>query len=392
LQIVQCKFTAIFKLYYHKKNLYMKITESTLNLPNESSTHPFENMLNMGHEQVVYYQDPSIGLKAIVAIHNTTLGPALGGLRIWNYEKEETALVDALRLSRGMTYKSAMAGLDLGGGKAVLIGDVNQLKNEAYLRKYGQFIESLNGKYITAPDVNSTMNDMVYIAKETQYVVGLPALYGGSDDPSLATAYGVYIGIKAAAKHLYGDDSLTGKKIGVQGLGKVGTQLIHHLIKEKACVYANDILPDRLLAIKKLYNTVEIVADSPNFYTLPMDIYSPCALGATINEATIPAFQCRAIVGAANNQLADEERDSALLFKKDILYAPDFIVNAGGVINVHSEFHGHYKKALADQGIEKIYGTCLEIFNHAVSNNISTQQAAMQLANKRLTSIQQARL
>ena len=367
----------------------MKITESTLSKQN--STLPLEGILTNKHERVIYYQDEATGLKAIVAIHNTTLGPALGGARMRDYAQEEDALIDVLRLSKGMTYKSALAGLDLGGGKAVLIGDISKLKNEAYLRKYGQFIDSLQGLYVTAPDVNTDMHDMVHIGKETKHVVGLPSLYKGSGDPSILTAYGTYMGIKAAAKTIYGQDSLAGKKVGIQGIGKVGASIISHLFKEGAHIYITDIVSDRLTEIAKEY-AVEVVQNPDTFYDLDMDIYVPCALGAVINDQTIHRLKCQAIAGAANNQLADEEKHGRMLMDKGIIYAPDFLVNAGGVINVHTEFHGNYNQQLAYQQVENIYTTCLEVLKESVRSHTSSQEVAILLAERRIQAVRHARL
>lgn len=367
----------------------MKITESLL--PSQGTTKPLEALMLNNHERIIYYYDETTGLKAIVAIHNSVLGPALGGARMWNYASEEDALIDVLRLSRGMTYKSAVAGLDLGGGKAVLIGDPIQLKNEAYLRKYGQFIESLQGVYITAPDVNTGIDDMVHIAKETEYVVGLPTTHQGSGDPSVLTVYGTYMSIKATAKQIYGSDSLAGKKIGIQGLGKVGALLVEHLSKEGAQIYVTDAIPDRMATIAQAYK-VQVIQDTDAFYDLDMDIYAPCALGATINDQTIARLKCKAIVGAANNQLADEYKHGRMLLEKGIVYAPDFLVNAGGVINVHTEYYGGYNEALAYQQVENIYGTCLEILQISAQTNKPSQEVAMQLAEKRIQSIKNARL
>lgn len=364
---------------------------NTSALSSQDKILPFEKLLHHNHERLVYHHDAETGLKVIVAIHNTTLGPALGGARMWNYASEAEALNDVLRLSRGMTYKSSLAGLDLGGGKAVLMGDPQKLKNEAYLRKYGQFIESLQGLYITAPDVNTNISDMVHIAKETKYVVGLPATHDGSDDPSVLTAYGTYMSIKALAKHLTGNDSLAGKKIGIQGIGKVGRALVDFLAKEESEMYVTDIVLDRTSAIAKLPK-VHIITDADAFYDLDMDIYVPCALGLTINDDTIARLKCHGIAGAANNQLADEQKHGAMLVKKGILYAPDFLVSAGGVINVHTEYYGGYNKALAYQQVEHIYATCLEILRIATATNRPSQEVAMQLAEERILAIKNARL
>lgn len=351
---------------------------------------PLEQIIANKHEKVIYYYDEPTSLKAIVAIHNTVLGPALGGMRIWNYAQEEDALVDVLRLSRGMTYKAAIAGLDLGGGKAVLIGDASKIKTEACLRKYGKFIEELNGSYITAPDVNTTMHDMVHIAKETQHVVGLPSLQGGSGDPSLVTAYSTYMGLKAAAQQAYGSDSLQGKKIGVEGVGKVGSGLISFLYKENAAVYVTDINPISLAAVARQYSVQPIQPDI--FYDLDMDIYAPCALGATINDQTIPRLKCQIIAGAANNQLADETRHGRMLLEKGIIYAPDFLINAGGVINVHTEFYGGYNRELAYEHVEQIYEICLDVLSKSAQEHTPSQEVAIRLAEQRIHAIRNAHI
>ncbi len=252
-----------------------------------------EQMQQMGHEQVVFCNDPQTGLNAIIAIHNTTLGPSLGGTRLWHYKTHEEALVDALRLSRGMTYKSAISGLNLGGGKAVLIGDAAKLKSEAYWRRYGKFVNSLNGKYITAEDVNTSSADMEYIGMETEFVTGKPEYMGGSGDPSPLTAYGVYMGMKASSKKAWGNDSLTGKKVVVQGAGNVGQYLIGHLVEEGARVYMCDINEHKIKHAHSKYPGVEVI-DSHTLFDTDIDIYAPCALGATINTESIGKMKCHA--------------------------------------------------------------------------------------------------
>jgi len=366
----------------------MHIQETEIQ-PTENHITPLAALKMHGHEKILYYHDAPTGLKVIVAIHNTTLGPSLGGTRMYNYHSEEAALSDVLKLSKGMSYKSALAGLDLGGGKAVLVGDPKTLKNEAYFRRYGEFIESLHGAYITGPDVNTNMDDMVHISKQTKHVVGLPVLYGGSGDPSILTAYGTYMGMKAAVKKLYGKDSLLGKKIAVEGVGKVGSILIGYLVKEGAIIYIKDIQKDKIAAVAQSY-PVEVIADEKTFYGLDVDIYAPCALGATINNLTIEQFNCKAIVGAANNQLADEPSNAKTLLEKNILYAPDFLVNAGGVINVHTEYYGTYNAELAHQKVEDIYHTCLNIWTASGEEKISAHEVAVRLAEERIASVKKA--
>lgn len=345
----------------------------------------FEHMQQMEHEQVVFCHDPHSGLNAIIAIHNTTLGPALGGTRLWNYNSHEDAVIDALRLSRGMTYKAAISGLNLGGGKAVIIGDAPKIKSEGLWRRYGKFVDSLNGKYITAEDVNTSARDMEYISLETDFVTGVPEYMGGSGDPSPFTAYGVFVGMKASAKKLWGDDSLAGKKILVQGVGHVGQYLVGHLVQEGAKVYVSDINNDKIQQTVEKFRSVEVI-DGDKIFDLEMDIYAPCALGATVNTDSINKMKCAIIAGAANNQLADENVHGPMLVEKGILYAPDFLINAGGLINVGAELDG-YNRERVNGNVEKIYDRTLEIYNLAETEKIHTQAAAMHLAEKRLRDI-----
>lgn len=342
-------------------------------------------MQQMGHEQLVFCHDPHSGLNAIIAIHNTTLGPALGGTRLWNYNSHEEAIVDALRLSRGMTYKAAISGLNLGGGKAVIIGDASKIKTEALWRRYGKFVNSLNGKYITAEDVNTSARDMEFIAQETEFVTGVPEYMGGSGDPSPFTAYGVFMGMKAAAKKAWGNDSLSGKKILVQGVGHVGQYLTGHLIEDGAKVYITDINQDKVKQTVEKFHTVEVVEGS-KIFDLDIDIYAPCALGATVNTESIGKMKCPIIAGAANNQLADENVHGPMLIEKGILYVPDFLINAGGLINVSAELEGYNRERVMGN-VEKIYHRTLEIFDLSEQEKIHTQQAAMRIAEKRLQDI-----
>jgi len=340
------------------------------------------------HEEVLFCYDRPTGLKAIIAIHDTTLGPALGGTRMWPYATEAEALNDVLRLSRGMTYKSSLAGLDLGGGKAVIIGDARTQKTEAMFRRFGQFVDSLNGRYITAEDVGMSVTEMVNIKKETKNVAGLPEEMGGSGDPSPVTAYGVYCGMKAAAKTAYGSDSLNGRKVSVQGAGNVGHALVGHLIGEGATVYLTDIHEEKLAAIKAEFPEVNIVTPDA-IYDLDVDIYSPCALGATVNDDTLKRLKCSVIAGAANNQLADEAIHGKAVMEKGILYVPDFLINAGGIINCAWERKGYNRKAALLQ-TEDIHHTALRIFKDSSDLGIPTYLAANQAAEHRITSLRQA--
>ena len=341
-------------------------------------------MQDMEHEQVVFCQDPASGLKAIIAIHNTTLGPALGGTRLWPYKTDGEAVVDALRLSRGMTYKAAISGLNLGGGKAVIIADPAN-KSEMLWRRYGKFVDSLGGKYITAEDVNTSARDMEYIALETKSVTGVPEYMGGSGDPSPFTAYGVFTGMKAAAKKRWGSDSLEGKTVLVQGVGHVGQYLVGHLVGAGAKVKISDINDKNLKMAKDAHPGIAIVENN-NIFAEDMDIYAPCALGATLNSESIAQMKASVVAGAANNQLADENVHGPMLIERGILYAPDFLINAGGLINVAAELET-YNVDRVKGNVEKIYDRTLEIFDFSEREGIHTQKAAMRLAQQRIDDI-----
>jgi len=337
----------------------------------------FEYMDLKKHEKVVFCSDPSTNLTAIIAIHNTNLGPALGGTRMWMYNDISDATKDVLRLSRGMTYKAAITGLNLGGGKAVIIGDSKD-KTDDMMRSFGKFVESQHGEYITAEDVGMTTHDMKIIYEETQHVVGKPVQLGGSGDPSVVTAYGVLMGIKGSAKYKWGSDRLSNKKILVQGIGNVGTNLIKLLQKEGAEIYVNDVDKEKLEEVKKIYDVKEI---NNNIYTSEVDIYAPCALGGTLNQTTIPQLKCAIVAGAANNQLAKEYLDDELLIKHNILYAPDFLINAGGLINVYSELKGFSQEQVKEK-TEQIFDTTIEILKKSAQENISSQKAALKIAKE----------
>lgn len=333
------------------------------------------------HEQIVFCNDKDTGLKAIIGIHNTVLGPALGGTRMWKYTNEWEALNDVLRLSRGMTYKSAISGLNLGGGKAVIIGDSKVDKTPEMITKFGQFVNSLSGRYITAEDVGTTTPDMDLIRQHTAHVTGISEAIGGSGNPSPVTAYGVYMGMKAAAKYKFGTDNLDGKRVLVQGIGHVGETLVDYLTAEGAKVIISDINEARLQEIGNKYGAKIFSGD--DLYTADVDIYAPCALGATINDDTIGKLKAQVIAGAANNQLANEIKHGQMLKDKGILYAPDFLINAGGIINVYGEI-AHYGKEEAMRRTENIYNTTLEIFDFADANNITTHEAAFKIAQNRI--------
>ncbi len=350
----------------------------------------FGRLSQLGHEQVVFCHDEATGLKAIIAIHNTVLGPALGGTRMWKYASELDALTDVLRLSRGMTYKAAITGVNLGGGKAVIIGDAKTQKTEAFMRRFGKFIDSLGGKYITAEDVNMKTADMEYIGMETKWVTGLHESVGGGGDPSPVTAYGVYLGMKATAKKVYGSDNLSGKKIGVQGVGQVGTYLVEYLSKEGAAIHISDINEEKVKAVAQKFNARSIGQDE--MYAMDLDIYAPCALGATLNDDTIPKLKCAIVAGGANNQLKDEVKHGYQLIDRGITYAPDFVINAGGIINVYNEYLGNYNRKRVYEQAENIYDTCLNILRVAEADKITSQEAAIKLAEKRILEVGRVRI
>jgi len=342
----------------------------------------FELIRDNGHEQVVFCAEPSSGYKGIIAIHNSTLGPALGGTRFWNYESDTDAVIDVLRLSRGMTYKAAVAGLNLGGGKSVIIGDPRTTRREMIFRAHGRFVESLKGRYITAEDVGTSVDDMEFVHMETEHVTGRA---GTSGDPSPVTAFGTYRGIKAAAKAKFGDDSLKGKTISVQGLGHVGYHLCNHLVLEGANLVVTDIDKERVQRIVDEFNVEAVAPDA--IYGVEADIYAPCALGATVNDKTIDQLQVQVIAGAANNVLA-EERHGDMLHERGIVYAPDYVINAGGLINVYGELHGwSAERSMRKAG--EIYGTLLQLFELASENGIPTYVAADRLAERRIESVAQ---
>ena len=340
--------------------------------------------MEMGHEQIAYFCDPHSGLKGIVAIHNTILGPALGGCRMWKYASEEEALVDVLRLSKGMTYKAAIAGLNLGGGKAVIIGDSKKEKSEDLFRSFGRFVEGLGGRYITAEDVGTSMKDMGHVRMETNYVTGITKTLGGSGDPSPVTAYGVYVGIKAAVKQKLGKNSLDGLKISVQGLGHVGTSLCEYLYNDGVQLFVTDIHQDAVQNVVKSFGAKEVGVDE--IYSLDVDIYAPCALGATVNDKTLSKLKCSIIAGAANNVLKTPEIHGFELMKQGILYAPDYAINAGGLINVSNELEGYNRERAFSQA-EGIYDTLMGIFKRSEKDGIPTNEASDLQAEDRIRQI-----
>ncbi len=332
------------------------------------------------HEQVVFCNDKDTGLKAIIGIHNTVLGPALGGTRMWKYSSEWEALNDALRLSRGMTFKSAITGLNLGGGKAVIIGDAKTEKTPELMRRFGEFVHSLSGKYITAEDVGMDTEDMDIVREVTPFVTGISESKGGAGNPSPITAYGVFMGMKAAAEYKFGSNDLDGRKVLVQGIGHVGESLVEHLSNEGANILISDINPARLEEVSKKYGAKIYNGD---VYEADVDIYSPCALGATINDETVNRIKASIIAGAANNQLAEEKVHGKILQERGIVYAPDFLINAGGIINVYAELEGYDRNEIMRK-TENIYNTTLEILKTAAQRDITTHYAALQVAQQRI--------
>ena len=344
----------------------------------------FKEIINRGHEQVSYFHDPTLELKGIVAIHNTVLGPALGGCRMWNYKSEKDALIDVLRLSKGMTYKAAIAGLNLGGGKAVIIGDPKADKSEELFRSFGRFIDGLGGRYITAEDVGTSIKDMDYVRMETKYVTGISKSLGGSGDPSLLTSFGTYLGIKASVKFKLNKSSLDGLSIVVQGLGSVGMELVKYLSNDGMRIYAYDIDSDLVNYAKEQYGVIPIEEDM--VYDQDIDIYAPCALGATINDETIPKLKCSIVAGAANNVLKDPVKHSKELLDRGILYAPDYAINAGGLINVYNELDD-YNKDRAFSQAEAIYDILMDIFYRSDKENIPTTIASDRKAEERINKV-----
>src|SRR5438046_639771 len=336
------------------------------------------------HEQVSVYFDPSTGYRGIIAIHSTVLGPALGGTRFWNYKNDRDALIDCLRLARGMTYKAAVAGLNLGGGKSVIIGD-NKIRNrEPIFRAHGRHVKALGGRYITAEDVGTSVSDMEFIKAETDHVTGL---IGKSGDPSPVTAFGVYRGIKACARHRYGDDALKGKTVAIQGCGHVGYYLADLLYKEGAQMIATDIDAAKLKAVVDDFRATAVGPEQ--IYSVEANIFAPCALGGIINDETLPQLKVDIVAGGANNQLA-EERHGDMLEEKGLTYAPDYVINAGGLVNVNAELEGWTLDRARNKAGE-IYETLLRLFEIATEEGMPSYRAAERLAERRIAAIAKVR-
>jgi leucine dehydrogenase len=343
----------------------------------------FDQIERRDHEQVTFFVDRASGLRAIVAIHDTTLGPALGGARMWPYESDAAALEDALRLSQGMTYKAAIAGLDLGGGKAVIIGDPRTMKTEELFRSFGRFVEGLGGRYITAEDVGTTVTEMEWVRSETQYVTGIRSRNGGGD-PSPLTAHGVYHGIRAAVRRVFGSDSLAGRTIAVQGAGNVASYLIGHLAAEGATILVTDIFEDKVRDLIERYGLRGVTAEE--IYDIDCDVFCPAALGGSINDTTIGRLRTKIVAGPANNQLHDESRHAQMLSDRGILYVPDYVINAGGLINVAIELEG-YSSERALERTAGIYDIVERILDLSERENILTVVASNRLAEARIAAV-----
>lgn len=348
----------------------------------------FKEMEKHGFEQIIFNYDKTTGLKCIIAIHDTTLGPALGGCRMWPYETEDEALTDAMRLAVGMTYKCAASDNNFGGGKSVIIGDPNKDKSEALFRAFGRFVQMLGGRYYTGTDMGTTGMDFVYASRESDCMTGLPEEFGGSGNTALPTAYGVYKGMKAAARIVFGSASLKGRKIAIQGVGKVGQGVVDHLKEEGAQVIISDISEENINKVKEKYPDVEVV-DPDKVYDVECDIFSPCARGGIINDDTIPRFKCKIIAGSANNQLL-EPKHGEMVHEKGILYAPDYVINAGGLIQVADELEfksAGKRRERVLMKTEAIYDILLRIFTRSKEQNIPTSEVADRLAEERIETI-----
>lgn len=339
------------------------------------------------HEQVVFCHDPASGLKAIIGLYSTALGPGLGGTRFYPYATEADALADVLALSQGMAYKNALAGLDLGGGKAVIIGDPRVDKSEALLRAYGRFVESINGRYFTACDVGTFSPDMDVIARETSYVTGRTVEHGGAGDSSVLTAFGVYQGMRASAQHVWGDTSLAGRTIGVAGVGKVGRHLVGHLLEEDARVVVTDVSAGALEAITATYPSVRVVESTDALVAEPLDVFAPCALGHALTDAVVSTLSARVVCGGANNQLA-HDGTAKLLTEKGITYAPDYCVNAGGVIQVADELDPNgFSFDRAKARATGIFDTTLAVLDRAATEHVTSAEAADRQAEQRMRDV-----
>jgi leucine dehydrogenase len=343
----------------------------------------FTEMTEMGHEQVLFCRNDDVGLRAIIAIHDTTLGPALGGLRLYNYANEDDAVRDVLRLSRGMTYKAAVAGLDLGGGKAIIMGDPS-IKSEALFRSFGRHVQSLGGRYITAEDMNTTVEDMNAISRETEWVTGAASYQGGAGDPSPVTAWGVFQGVRACLEVVYGSPDVSGRTVAIQGVGNVGYHLARYLHERGAKLLYTDISERKLRKVQEEFGGK--IIDEEAFYSTECDVLAPCAVGGVINKDTIPKIRAPIIAGGANNQLDNEDTDGTMLEEAGITYAPDYVINAGGLVHVYAELKGFpEEKAMSDASL--IFDTVKRVINKAKSLGITTTEASNQVAEERMEQV-----
>jgi len=348
------------------------------------ATEVFQGMSDRDHEQVVFCSDPASGLRAIIAIHNTTLGPALGGTRMWTYDTEAEALRDVLRLSRGMTYKAAVAGLNLGGGKAVILGDAKRHKNERLFRAFGRYVHSLSGRYITAEDVGTSVNDMEWVRMETPYVTGISRALGGSGDPSPMTAWGVYVGMQACAQRAFGTDDLSQFRVAIQGLGATGHWLARYLHEDGVKLFVTDIDEDRVSEAVERFGAEAVAPD--RITRVDAEIFAPAALGGIVDDAFIEHSTFKIVAGSANNQLKEEERHGPMLREKGVLYAPDFVINSGGLINVANELEG-YNQERAKRNVDMVRHILARVFDVADAEDVPTYQAANLVAERRIASM-----
>ncbi len=338
-----------------------------------------------GHEQVVFCADKASGLRAIIAIHSTALGPALGGTRFYPYATEEAALADVLELSRGMTYKNAMAGLDHGGGKAVIIGDPARDKSEALLRAYGRFVQSLGGRYVTACDVGTYSPDMDDVARESRFVTGRTEASGGAGDSSVLTAFGVFQGMRAAAERVWGEPTLRGRRVGIQGVGKVGRRLADLLAEDGARLVINDVDPAATARVVARHPMTTVVETTDELLASGLDVYAPCALGQALTDEVAATLEARIVCGGANNQLAHPGIEKVLA-ERGVLYAPDYVVNAGGVIQVADELTG-FSMARARERAARIFDTTKRIFELAEQDAVPPAVAADRMAERRMSEV-----
>jgi leucine dehydrogenase len=347
----------------------------------------FSDLSELGHEQLIFCRNDDVGLRAIIGLHSTALGPALGGVRLYNYANEADAVRDVLRLSRGMTYKAAVAGLDLGGGKAVILGDPS-IKSEALFRAFGRHIESLGGRYITAEDMNTTVEDMNWIRRETRWVTGFGTAQGGSGDPSPVTAWGVYQGIRACLEIVFGVPEVNGRTVAIQGLGAVGFHLARTLHEHGAKLLFSDISHRKLKLALETFGGA--IVDDEDYFATECDVLAPCAVGGVLNPSSIPRIRAPIVAGAANNQLDDEARDGEALEAGGIVYAPDYVINAGGLINVYAELQGTpHSGVMSEAG--NIFNTVKAVINKARALRVTTTQASNQLAEERIAAIGKVR-